>query len=359
VRELIDTLYSSSWLMTALWIIILFVFVGLALLSPFKNKTLNYFYKGSMYLVAFAALLLPHFFYYGFASSFDKQVVSSSTIILTESYEQGGDGPSENVVRLFVVDKNTGELKHRSYIGAYGKLIAVRNDTVCYLDDKDLHVMNAVTLEELYNIGEKDWGQLKPEFNAGFERIDADNRLDEVLTPHLELACKNGKTYYFDPFSKTVSEKEMEPVYLPGFKNDKDELILRKSDGKEKEYLHTQNNYENKLERIVPDESSAALFHVNDSTGYIEPFLVCIDTIRKAFVFGHYTTTDRKDFILEGKDFNYKALWTKTTKDLGAEGETFSADVWKFVDGTLYINCSGWLIAMDPVSGQIDWRSRL
>jgi hypothetical protein len=356
---MIDTLYSSSWLMTALWVIVLFLCVGLAFLNPFRKKSFNYLYKGLLYLTAVVVLLLPHFFYYGFASSFDTMVVSRSTIILRESYERGGDGPSEGVTRLFIVDKTTGELKGRYYTGAYGRLIGVRKDTVCYFNDEDLHVMDAVSLKEIYSIAKDGWGNLDAGLSAGLERIDPDNGPDEVMTPLLRLSCKNGKTYYFDPFSKTVSEKKADPVYLAGFKEDKDELILRKRDGKEKEYLHTQNSYENKLEKIVPDNSSCTLFRVTDSTGYIGPFLLCIDTTRKAFVFGHYITTDRKDFILEAKDFDFRTLWTKTTKEFNKKAAVLSADVWKFNEGIIYFNCSGCLIAMDPVSGQIKWKSQL
>ena len=81
-------------------------------------------------------------------------------------------------------------------------------------------------------------------------------------------------------------------------------------------FLKTAYSGSNALQRIVPAEDKSGLFKVTDSSEYIYPFLLCIDTLKKVFVFGHHTTTDRLDFIIEAKDFNFKTIWKKSSAQL-------------------------------------------
>ncbi|MCE3228177.1 MAG: hypothetical protein K0S32_2728 [Bacteroidetes bacterium] len=361
MREILDSFYSSSITITVVFIVVLFVCVGLAFLNPFKIKALNYIYKALLYLFAFCVLMLPNFFYYGHASSFEKILVDKNTISLFESYERGGDGPSESVVRLHIVDRATGQLKDRFYIGYYGKLVGTRNDTICYMYNHDVILFDAVTMKEVYSIKEEEWGSISPDFSVGMERIGDNQNSNDPVRPYIILDCKNGKKYSFDPFSKRLSDGEVKDEYFPEFSKEDYKLSVKIAPGQEKHYLITESTHEGKLERIVPDTHAEHLFHVRDSSGYIDPFLMCLDTIRKVFVFGHYTTTDKKDITVMAKNFDFKTLWAKTTADLGTvDGDNPTvSNIWKLREKNLYFNCGGYLISMDPLTGNVNWKTRL
>jgi hypothetical protein len=361
VRKILDFLYSDTIWMTVVLIVVMFLCVGFAFANPFRNKALNYIYKGFLYVFAFAFFMSFSFLYYGYANSFEKMCVGNTTISLLEKYERGGEGGSENVCRLHLIDKTTGVLKERYYVGHSGELVGMRNDTICYMNNDDLILFDAIALKEIYKIAENEWATVLPEFSVGMERISSNQNSDSPVRPFIHLECKNGKKYTFDPFSKKILDKDPGDIFLPEFTKETYELSCQTSPGKKTYYLKTQSINSGKLEMILPATESEKLFLRIDSTSYIDPFLLAIDTIRKCFVFGHYTTTDKDNFYLEARDFSFKPLWKKTPEDMGAVDKynTLDVNVRQYKDEILYLNCGGFVLAMNALTGKIIWNTRL
>lgn len=361
--EMIDKIFSGSWQLTLIIIVVLFLFVGLAFLNPFKNKTINFFYKGLMYAIPVVGLTSLHFTHFGFATGFDKILFGKNVICLYETYERGnGEGPDESVCRIHIIDKNTGVKKDRIYTGAWGNLTGMRNDTICYLNENDLYVIDGNTSREIYHIKMEEWGAISPELNAGLVRISDNQNSDRTIIPYIVLDCKNGKTYYFDPFSKNLLSEEPKKTTIRDFVKKDYELCIEPDESYNACFLKTQSSKNaHQRECIVPYRENSKMFHVTDSSDFIDPFLMCIDTVKKVFVFGHYTTTDRKDFLIQAKNFEFKTLWKKTTSELGAVDSygSPSCKTWKYFNNILYFNCGGFILAINPLTSKITWKTRL
>jgi hypothetical protein len=365
MRQLLDTIYSSDILLWVSAAVILFICLALYFAKPFNNPTYNTIYKILIGLFALFVLLVPQFTYYGYAMDFEKMIIGKSHIFLLESYPRRVEGINGDASRLHVVDKQTGELKARFYVGGYGDLVGSRNDTVCYLDDMALFVYDATSLKEIYHVKESEWKTISEEFAPGIESVKHYSGSDAYSLPLISLTSKNGKSFPFDPFSKKLYDAKAPGNYVPG------NLALSLHSGEAVPYL-TTSPAGGKLERIVPYQKSEKLFHVKDSGAYIDPFLMCVDIARKVFVFACYATTDKTDFVFEAKDFDFKTLWKKTAGDLEIEESAIrkadiavtdkrcgKVDLWSFNNGTLYFNYGGYMLALDPVTGNTLWKSRL
>lgn len=356
----LDKIISNTFFATIILLVILFLFVGLSFLDPFKKKTLNYIYKGLMYLIPFCFLMSMNFTYLGLADEFKRICVGDSTICFFEEYERGAEY-SENVTRLHILDKKTGKRIDRFYTGSYGELVGMHQDTLCFLNRKTLVLMDAANQKEIYRIKEREWGKISPELAVGINNIDGNYNSDHLLPPLIELNCKNGRQYYFDPFLKKLLPSEPDDTFLPEFPMNSYELCIEYSFNKKNCFLKTAYTSNSALQRIVPAEDKRKLFKGSDAAEYIYPFLLCIDTLKKVFVFGHFTTTDRIDFTLEAKDFNFKTVWKKSSTQLGAKDAycTPIVNCWKYTAGVLYLNSGGFALALNPVNGKVVWITRL
>ncbi len=360
MTDVIDFLYSSTVWMTIIIIVILFLCVGFAFANPFKNKKVNYAYKGFLYFFAFCFMMSFQFFYYGYTEEFKSMRIGKTTICLLEQYERGGEGPSEDVCRLHIIDKASGKRKDRYYVGSTGQLVGMRNDTLCYFKNYDVVLFDAANLKEIYVIKKDGWGAIAPELSVGIESVYSNNEQNNSNASLVELNCKNAKKYWFDPFSKTMVDKEPKDNGIPGFTNKTYELTVNFGVNNNVNYLKDEYAGGNNLKRIVPGYNARNLFTVKDSSTFIDPFFLCIDTIKKVFVFGHYTTTDRTDLYIEAKDFDFITKWKKISSEFGKDSyNSPSVNIWQYLDGVLYFNNGGFMIAMDPVTSKTFWTTRL
>ncbi|MEO6305978.1 MAG: hypothetical protein ABIP51_22720 [Bacteroidia bacterium] len=360
MTELLDFLYSNTICMTIVIMVVLLVAVGLSFTSPFKNKKINIGFRIFMYVFSFCFMMAFSFLHYGYASEFKAMSIGTSTICLCEEYETGGEGPSENVCRIHIIDKNSGIRKERFYVGSYGELVGIRNDTLCYLKNGDVVLFDATNLKEIYVIKKDEWGSISPELSVGMESIYNNLDINNSPSGSVELNCKNAKKYWFDPFSKQLTDKEPKENSVPGFSKSTYELTIKYTPNKEINYLKDEYAGSNNLKRIVPGYDARNLFTVKDSSTYIDPFFLCIDTVKKVFVFGHFTTTDRKDYYIEAKDFDFKTKWKKISSEIVTDNDNEpKVNVWDYSSNILYFNNGGFVIALDPVTGKTNWTSRL
>ncbi|MEO6305977.1 MAG: hypothetical protein ABIP51_22715 [Bacteroidia bacterium] len=358
--EILDTIYSSFIIVMVIAIVLLFFFIALSLKNPFKNKFLNNFYKLLMYGCSFAFFISAQFFNYGHARGFENICISKKTICVFERSIPPRGRSSGKQARLNILDRETGVRKERINAGQSGVFIAMQNDTICYLDEQEVVLYDAANLKEIYRIKENDWATILPELNVGIDNIVVTNRRSDYNVKHyVQFDCLNGKKYWFEPFSKTISTKEPPALqYFRSFSNNPSELVVKLANKKELRYLYTSSIGQGRLEAILPGRNAKKYFSKIDSTGYIEPFLLCIDTVNKVFVFGHYLTTKKESYYLEAKDFNYTTKWKKLSSDL-IDNDDQIIDVWFYSNNILYFNMAGYVFAIDPLTFKIYWTTRL
>jgi hypothetical protein len=353
MRHLLDTLYSSDILKYGSIALVTIICAALTVKNPFKNTTARQVFKFTLLGVALFTGSMPFLFYLGYALKFEKMLVGNSTILLFEINAGHEEAITENVCRLHIIDRETGELKKRFYIGGYADLACSRGDTVCYIDRNNVYLYDAKHLKEIYHIKGNDWAGISGDLSAGVEKIEV-CRAYAGTKPFVCINAKNGKRYWLEPFSKKISEGS----------------INENTDEKSISYLDLVNT-EGKLEIIVPGNKFKHLFHVNDSTAYLEPILLCTDTLNKAFVFCYQTSTDHEGLMFEAKNFEYKTIWKKTSGELGInESELRKIDlelsnrynsrlnVYELIGGMLYFNYGGYCVALDPLTGKQKWISR-
>lgn len=356
MTKVLDYLYSSSVWMTVILCVVMFLCVGFAFANPFKNKKINYAYKAFLYVFAFCFMMSFQFMYYGYTSEFRSMHIGKKTICLFEVYERGGEGPDETVCRLHVTNKNDGVRKDRFYLGWSAKMFGIRNDSLCYLKENELVLFDAENLKEIYTIKIEDWGNFLTELAVGIESIYS---YSDAQNACVQLNCKNGKKYWFDPFAKKVITEKPKENRPPFFVKKEYELAI--DDGyANKRYLLKDAYSTDKLKLIVPGEYGKRFFKTVDSTTYLDPFFLAIDTLKQVFVFGHYTTTDREDFYIEAKDFEFKTKWKNASAEIASDSYNKpKVNVWEYVNEVLYFNIGGFVIAMEPATGKTIWTSRL
>jgi len=299
-------------------------------------------------------------FYFGFATKFNKICIGKTTICLFEEYKRGSDGPSETVCRLHIIDKKTGIKKDRIYIGNNSELIGMRGDSVCYKFNKKIVIFNAAKLEEIYSLDEQDWKGILEDLSVGIESINSNQNRDAIVSPYIELHSKNGKTYWFEPFTKKINDTEPKDIYLNEFSKSRYELCIKKSINENLCYLKTQSINGN-LEKIVPYDDSKLFSKPQKQNTYIEPLLIYIDTTKKFFLFSYYTTTDKNDYFIEGQDFAFNTIWKKSNYELNASDKYNTAQIntWKYENEIIYFNNGGFILAINPQTSKTIWITRL
>lgn len=362
----LDHIFSSSFWFTVIVTIWIFGFIGLGFLKPFKNKNMNMAFKGFTFIMAGVIMILPMFFYYGLAGNFETIKLGRTTLSLEEKYERGSDGPSETVHRLTVLDKKTGERKDRFYIGYVGELLDQKGDTVVYFYNYDLYVMNAATMTAIYHIKKDEWAAQYPELAEGVDQVSDNQHSNDRQKLYITIHGKNGNYFWFDPYTKQMSAVAPSEAKLPGIYTTGYELYLERADGSYKNtilgYAYTENSSRKK---IVPGDRFKKMFGSPADETFIEPWFMCIDTVKKCFVFRHYKTIDKKKAWIEARDFNFKLLWKKDDIGLDAE-DTYESDYYGnqfgvnlYENGLLYFNISGYMLCMEPKSGELKWKARL
>jgi hypothetical protein len=358
----IDTIFSSSFWMTTIIMVWIFLFVCLAFFNPFKKKSLNMVYKGLMYVVATLIMVIPLFLYYGLAYDFKKMTMGATTICLLEEYERGDDGPSETVCRLSVLKKATGERTGRKYVGYSGELLSQRGDTVAYLYNDDLYLMDAGTLKEISHVRRDEWAQKYPELQDGVEHIQFNSYNDPPRKSYLVIQGKNGNNYWYEPYAGKLYNAEPDDQKITGIYSTGYDIYDQPAGNGYHQTVLTQvyvNNSERK--KIAPGESYKNMFGTPAEENFLEPFFLGIDMEKKYFVFRHYRTTDRRQMWIEARDFNFKTLWKKDAKALGASDSNCQEliTVSQLEKGLLYFNMGGFMICLEPVSGKVKWKVRL
>jgi len=362
MTRFIDTIVSSTLWFTIITMVWMFAFVGLSFYNPFKNKTLNFLYKAAMYAVAGLIMAFPLFTYYGLADGFEEITIGKNTVCLLEKYERGGgESSSESVSRMTVLDKNTGERKDRRYIGYTGELLAQKGDTVAYMYNEDFYLMNAFTLKEIGHIKKEEWEKKFPELADGVEQVYDNTNYNGPHKIYIMLKGKNGNNYWYNPFDKKLLATEPQDQGLPGIYSNGYDLYRTNGKGQDQRLLIWDyvNNSERK--KISPGDGFKNMFGPTVEDNFIDPAFLCIDTVKKCFVFRHYTTTDKDKIWVEARDFNFKLLWKKTSQDLEATDSynTDRVDIYKYAEGLLYFDLGGFMLCMEPASGKIKWKVRL
>lgn len=362
MQEILDKLFSSVWLMTIFIMVEMFFFIWLSFKNPFKKQVYNRLYKGLMFVIPCAIMLLPTFLYYGVADDFKKISLGSNTICLFEQYERGGgESADETVCRLHILNKKTGEKLSRNYIGSSGDIIGQKGDSVCYRYNKTICLKNAYTGETIYEIDIEDWENNFAELSAGVETVEDNQNYSSPRIPYIRLVLKDGNTLWFDPFSKKVLAHEPKNqvrsmIFSTGY-----DLKLQPKTGYEKSLLSAEYTEGTKRKKLKIHYTGKQEVDKLTSETFLDPVLLGIDTVQHVFVFAHYTTTQKNDFTVEAKDYSLKNCWKKTKAQLDVDDGYISEwpfSVYVTEPNTLYFNIGGYVISMDSKTGKIHWKTR-
>lgn len=348
--------------LTIIIMVFLFLFIGLSFLNPFRSKTLNGIYKVVMYCIPCCLMMAPMFFYYGLSDEFSSISIGKTTIVLFEEYERGGEGPSESVCRMHILNKQTGEKTERFYAGYSDGLIGMKGDSVCYKNDDEIIMYDAGKLQKLWSIAEEDWGKHFPELNSGIESMHSNAKYDGPRLPYINITAKNGNKYWVEPFSKKLLLSEPKKIHKAGFYSKGYEINYQDTSGKTFFIVSEGHVQGSGRKKILTCNECLVKIAENPSETFLEPKFFGIDTATRIFVFAHYVSTDKKDFTVEAKDFSSKTVWKKTFAELEAS-DSYSygheLNVYATENGIVYFNVGGYVLAIEMKTGKIKWKTRL
>lgn len=359
MREIIDLIYSSEILRWGFTVVVCGIFALIIAKNPFENRIFYNAFNISLAAIMVGLISLSFFYYPGYAMFYDKMLVDRSCVFLFEEsnfYNEAKDGTTSGTVgRLHILDKNSGKLKTRLRTGQYSKMVASRNDTICYINHNEIYLYDALAMKEICHITSGDWSTISPELQSGVEKISV-GCSNDAGPAYICIDAKTGKKFTFEPFSRRLSDE------VP--KTNHETLLNEKN-------LLTLENTNGKLFRFVPEKGFENLFHVSGSDAYLEPELLCADPVKKVFMFAYYATTDKEELVFEARDFDYKLLWKKTATALGVNENLLRKidvelttrqrgriDLHEYKDGILYFNYGGYMLAFDPLSEMPKWISR-
>lgn len=308
-------------------------------------------------------MMAPMMMYYGVTGNFKRMTVGKDHICMLEQYERGGESGDETVCRLHMLDKKTGAKIKRNYIGHMGELIALKDELVCYTYNDEINLYDIKNGETKYAIGKDDWPAQFNELSAGIEQINYYQNYSDPRKPMIEMTCKDGNNYWFEPFSKKLMKAEPTDRIAEGFYSSGYELKYQNAEGKNNYLLsfgYVEGSKRKKIIGSVVENLDVKLKNESSLT-YLEPEYLGIDDKNKLFIFVHFSNTDKTDFTVECLNYDLKTLWKKTKTELEVEdsySEEFTFDIYSIENNILYFNIGGFMLAMQTKTGDIIWKTR-
>jgi hypothetical protein len=358
----LDYFFSSTILIVIVLMIVLFAGMGLAFSRPFKSNLANNLLWAICIAGCFFIFMIPHFnagyWSYGLAIKFVSITADKDWICLMDKRTLGSEDPFE-YYRLQILDKNTGNRLYRKNISTDGdaKLLAQKGESLFFQERKNFIFWNIPSGIIYQKLNQETLPQIYPVFSGGIENIHYSSQ-DSLM----EVSAKNGMNYLIIPFSLQIYEKSKFPkpaktTNRPAYWVENSRLMQNNQPYPMTvfELNNLPDNY--KIKRLVRSEHV-----INENLTFLEGSFLGVCNAVSTCIIISYETTDKKNFILTGLDFQGKLLWQMKQAELDAD-DSFTLDtdlgVSTIIGNDLIFTVGGFVFSIHCQTGKLNWENRL
>jgi len=356
ITSILDFYYSNSILIlvSVLGIVGIFLFVFFKSSKSKSIFTVHRILIGIVLILLFF-LLIGNCGRYGYVKTIKKITQSDGVIAVLDEREVNED----NVFRIQAIDAKNGKRLSRYYLGEYCELYLQREYNVFIKKRNSFYLMDILNGKIVRSFEPKEIAKKYPLITYGVESVLYDANSEEK-NRLLEIRAKDGKIYYIEPFSGTLYNIKH------SFGNNKSIFVyydyIKKKD-KNKSYEDIIFSLENK-----PETHKVKIFRPYDKKinigfpEFIEPIFLQVYPQEERIVILSYETTDKKDFIVSGYDFNCDFVWNikqkdEILKDKRLKNTSFNTSA--IQDQNLIFNSSGILYSVNVITGVVNWNVKL
>jgi hypothetical protein len=356
MEDFFDWLYARTWVVTVLTMVLLFLPMLYLVAGPGrKKKALRWIIVPLLFapvVLIWAPMMSGS---YGYADEPKEMYVCNGLFCFLDHYETGGEGPSEDIYRLYVADVRTGEKKFRKYTGTFSGLDRKMDGMLLYHDHDNFFVYDPAQDKSMKSYDPLSLPNTYPELRSGVERMD--------ISPHqsvIRIEGKNGKKYYLEAFSGKLQDSDFAEVpdtsaaYVPD--DDDDIYTLDKRGNRENVLSLDRAKGSDKLMELrvgeVEEKVKGLEFLDGDFIYYFRKERIAI--IRS------YETTDHTNFVLTAVSANGEKKWQIVQKDLDGE-DYMSSNAYGCCTNygnNLIFNSGYWYYSIDLNTAKVNWKKR-
>jgi len=294
----------------------------------------------------------------GYAVQYVRGLVNEKYICLIELHYQGdGDGGSYEENRLYVLNRETGELILRQNTD-YERLISLRNDEAIIFENGEASAYHVITGEVTHHWSETEGFEQYPELKSGISEISSsDDVLQNSNNGWLLITAKNGIKYCLNLLTNDLLEMDYPPrdYNKIGFSCDEyevkytDSLTMKRwyynfidSRGDLSQLKFNDTNYQ---EKILDGE-------------YIDPKMLAVFPDLNLFIFKHAETTDKINYFFTAVNFNHELVWQhhqdKFLKEDNHTDEPAHGLAIPY-NNDLILTFGGAVVTINPANGDVIW----
>ncbi|MFN8254555.1 MAG: hypothetical protein U0W24_02625 [Bacteroidales bacterium] len=368
MENLLDHLFSSTWMMVTLFMVALIVTSFIAYgTNFFKNKYLNWLYKGFFIVLPFSPIIIGMFIplNYGFSYFISEMKVINNRLCLLDKMEKGDDTSDWEEFRLHILNPETGTQISRKFYNDINKMGPDAGDTLLLYSYYNYILVNLKNNSLIRKIDKEYLQNRFPDLNSGIETMQyTENENNEHQGAGIAIVNKKAREYFYNPFSDKLSTDENKSI-LPGFNYqvDNNYIYHKGPDGKKELILSIENSKENyKIKRLRfgdPDHKSETGLYKKD---FLEGEILQFFPNQRVVVVVSYETTDKLSFILDGISLDGNPLWTIAQEDLKLIDKYH--DNPQLNSSTIYgnnliFNSGGFIVSLQVYTGKINWVQRV
>lgn len=355
---MLDYIVSNTWSFMTVFFVVALIPSVVIIKRPFKNLILGRATQFIVSALAFCALMYLIMGPNGYAGHFIGALSNGEKICLVEEHFQGdGDGGSWEEHRLYILDVKDGHRILRMNIEASSILCMTSNSVI-------LPAPGGTAIEYNLETGKKmrEWNTEKgfekfPELSVGIQDMNYSSEYYEHINEAwLTLKAKNGYHYCYNLLTEELIQAEYPP--RRDFKNSFDEygVELRVTDYYHA-YRYSLETKNGEIEQLVyRNLQSDTVMYPGE---FLDPKIVCLDTVQQFFVVLHYETLDRTNAFLTAINYDLKTRWAISQRDLQvADYYTKTPEISNvFMNGeNIFASFGGTVVCLRANDGNLVWK---
>ncbi len=366
MENILDYLFSSAWLLVITFFIVLFIFIIISEIKPFKNKLHNKIFKIISIIIPFLLLfglyMVP--FSYGFSYEISAICLAGDKICLIDRTDRGDEGVDRIVYRLHVLNSKTGKKLSRHMYSGINDINLINSSTVLLFSDSNFILVDIDNNKIIKKITREYIQSRFHELSKGIESTSYE-KISNVDPPaYITVTTKTAKTYYYNLLTDKLLENSINVKNKDiGYYINNIDIICKKEDNFENRIVSLENKYGSYnlkhlqfYDTLINKSSEIA------KTDFIDPKIIAIIPEKNLFFVVSYETTDDINYILHAVDFNGKEKWIINQSATDLANKTIKDAKLNCVvqfENSLIFNWGGFIVSADVNTGKINWEQRV
>jgi hypothetical protein len=357
--DILDYIFSETWLMTTVFILVCFIPTIVIIYRPFKNLILGRITQITVAGGAFAFLMYLVMGPDGYALQYIGGLTNGKEICLIEMHYQGdGDAGHYEVYRLYVLDLKTGKRISRTSVESQ-ELLCVTENTAIFFERTSAVAYDLKSGEKVHEWSKEKGFEDFPELHSGISELNRSTASYQFKNEAwLTITAKNGHQYCYNLLTSELVEQEYPPSDSEDSFTRDDYEVAHKSTGSNKEWYFSFKEKTGEIKQLVYHSKNNPEKILDGD--YLNPKMIAVYPDQKLFIIQHFTTVENTSAIFTAVTFDQQIKWRVTQTDLKA-ADKFSDQPLPGIsfpkDNQLITTFGGLVILLNAADGSIVWKS--